>query len=125
MIIRTWVEVGGMSDHLPVFLQIQNPEIKPMAPFKFNPAWLMEEDYRKLIGNLLRPLEENANFSYMKRIVENLHKVKRVTKPWARVFSANQEKQLKVVEISLKETYEWNNTGVFLDIELKGQRKRN
>ena len=33
LIIRTWVEVGGLSDHLPVLLQIQNPQIKPAPPF--------------------------------------------------------------------------------------------
>ena len=100
LIIKSWVEVGGLSDHLPDLLQIQNPETKPAASFKFNPSWMKEEDYRKLIGNSWRPLEENPNVSYIKQLVENLQEVKRVKKPWARVYSANQEKQLKKVEIS-------------------------
>ena len=49
LIVKTWVEVEGLSNHLLFLLQIQIPETKPAAPFKFNPAWLMEEDYRKLI----------------------------------------------------------------------------
>ena len=84
----------------------------------------MEEDYHKLIGNTWRPLEENPNVSYMKQLAENLQEVKRVSKPWAMVYSTNQEKQLKEVEISLKDIYERNNTGVFLDIELKDVKEK-
>ena len=84
----------------------------------------MEEDYRKLIGNSWRPLEESPNVSYMKQLEGNLQEVKRVTKPSARVYLVNQEKQLKEVEISLKDIYERNNTGVFLDIELKDVKEK-
>ena len=38
LIIRTWVEVGGLSDLLPVLLQFQNLETKSTTPFKFNPS---------------------------------------------------------------------------------------
>ena len=69
LIIKYWVEVGGLSDHLSVLLQIQNPETKLAALFKFNPNWMKEEDYRKMIGNTWRPLEENPNVAYMKQLV--------------------------------------------------------
>ena len=92
LIIKSWVEVGGMLDHLLVLLQIQNPETKPAAPFKFNHAWMKEEDYHKLIGNTWKPLEGNPNVSYMKQLAESLQEVKRVSKPWSRVYSVNQEK---------------------------------
>ena len=68
LIIRTWVEVGGLSDHLPFLLQIQNPEAKPVAPFKFNPEWLLEEYYQRLIGESWKPLEANPNTSFMKKM---------------------------------------------------------
>jgi hypothetical protein len=38
--IRTWVEVGGESNHLLIFLQITREECKPPSPFKFNSGWL-------------------------------------------------------------------------------------
>ena len=95
-----------MLDHLPVLLQIQNPEMKPTAPFKFNPAWLLEEDNQKLIGDTWSKLEVNPNITFMKQLSENLIKVKKVSKPWARVYTTNQHKQLKEVENSLKEIYE-------------------
>ena len=60
----------------------------------------------------------------MKQFVENIQEFKRVSKPWARVYSTNQEKQLNEVEISLKEIYEWNSTGVLPDIKLKEVKEK-
>ena len=47
-----------------------------------------------------------------------------MTKPWARVYSANQHKQLKEVENSLKETYDKKNCGIFIEEELKEVREK-
>ena len=79
-----------MLDHLPVLLQIQNSEMKPTAPFKFNPAWLLEEGYQKLIGDTWSKLEVNPNITFMKQLSDNLLKVRKVSKPWARAYMANQ-----------------------------------
>ena len=49
MIVKTWVEVGGLFDRLPILLRLQGPKRKPTALFKFNPSWIQEEDYRKLV----------------------------------------------------------------------------
>ena len=124
LIFRTWVEVGGLLDHLPVLLQIQNIETKLTAPFKFNPAWLLEEYYRKLIGDTQRPLEANPNITFMKQLSENLQKFKKVKKPWDRFYTTNKKKQLKEVENSLKEIYEKNNSGIFTKEELKEVREK-
>ena len=84
----------------------------------------MEEDYRKLIGNSRSSLEENPKVTYMKKLSKNLQKFKKVTKPWARVYLANRQKQLKEVESSLKDIYEQNNTGVFTKIELEEVKEK-
>ena len=42
---RQWVGLGGNSDHHPVFLQINNGEVKPHSPFKFNAHWLKDEEF--------------------------------------------------------------------------------
>ena len=68
LIVKTWVEVGSLSHHLPVLLRIQSPESKSVAPFKFNPAWLMEEDYRKLVGETWNLLVVNPNVTFMKQL---------------------------------------------------------
>ena len=124
LIFRTWVEVGGLSGHLLVLLQIQNIETKPTTSFKFNPSWLLEEYYHKMTGDTQRPLEANPNITFMKQLSENLQKVKKVTKPWDRVYTANKQKQLNEVENSLKEIYEKTNSGIFTEEELKEVREK-
>ena len=95
-----------------------------MTPFKFNPAWLLEEDYQKMIGHSWNHFGANPNVSYMKKLAENLNKVKKVSKPWAKVYYANQQKQLKEVESSLKRIYEQNNSDIFSEEELKEVKEK-
>ena len=71
-----------------------------------------------------KPLETNPNISYMKQMSNNLQRVKKVTKPWAKEYSANQQKELKNVEIALKMIYKLNNSGVFTEDELKEVREK-
>ena len=84
----------------------------------------MEEDYRNLIGEKWIPLVVNSNVTFMKQLSKNLLKIKKVTKPWARVYLANRQKQLKEVESSLKDIYEQNNMGVFTKIELEEVKEK-
>ena len=95
-----------------------------MALFKFNYAWLLEEDYRKMIGDTWSKLEVNPNITFMKQLSKNFLKFKKVSKPWARVYTANQQKQLKEVENSLKYIYEQNDSGIFTEEELKEVREK-
>ena len=55
----------------------------------------------------------------MKQLAENLNKIKKVSKPWAKAYNENQQKQLKEVESSLKRIYEQNNSSIFSEEELK------
>lgn len=42
---------------------------QPPAPFKFNPVWLKEEGYKKLIMDSWMPLQPDQSVSFMKQIV--------------------------------------------------------
>ena len=53
-----------------------------------------------------------------------MQRVKKVSKPWAKVYSANQQKELKEVESTLKRIYEQNNTNVFKEEKLKEVREK-
>ena len=77
-----------------------------------------------MTGDTQRPLEANPNITFMKQLSKNLQKAKKVSKPWARVYTANQQKQLKEVENSLKGIYEQNNFGIFTEEELKEVREK-
>ena len=49
--IRSSIETRGISDYIPITLTVRLPEEKPSTPFKFNPLWLEEEEYRAQIQN--------------------------------------------------------------------------
>ena len=64
--LKPAVEIGGNYDHRPISLLIIPLEKKPPAPFKFNPLWLEDEQYRIQIQNAWLPVRENPNHSEMK-----------------------------------------------------------
>jgi len=48
---RQWVGNGGISDHHPIYLEINGQNKKPKAPFKFNHGWLQDPAYIKLVSD--------------------------------------------------------------------------
>ena len=82
LILQATVEMGGNSDHPPIVLTIISSEEKPFTPFKLKPRWLVEKEYRNLILVAWEPLEEVQNHSLMQQFVDNLDKVKRISKEW-------------------------------------------
>ena len=77
-----------------------------------------------MIGDSWDHLEANPNVSYIKKLSKNLNKIKKVSKPWAKAYNENQQKQLKQVESSLKRIYEQNNSGIFTEEELKEVKEK-
>ena len=77
-----------------------------------------------MIGYYWDHQEENPNVSQMKQPAENIKKIKNVSKPWAKAYNENQQKQLKEVESSLKRIYEQNNLGIFTEEELKEVKEK-
>ena len=98
LIVETQVEVGGLFDHLPILLGLQEQEQKPASPFKFNPSWLQEEEYQKLVAETWVPLADNPNVSFMKQFAGNELRTKKETKKWEKIFNDKRKIQLKEVE---------------------------
>jgi len=67
-----WVGEGGISDHMPILLELAKPPKKPEAPFKFNPAWLQEESFNSLFKFTWRPTRasdpEDKAFLFMENL---------------------------------------------------------
>jgi hypothetical protein len=47
--MRSWVEVGGDSDHLPIILQLKKENNKPPSSFKFNSKWIEDKGFINLV----------------------------------------------------------------------------
>lgn len=51
-VVRQWVASVGVSYHCPIFLEMRGRRRKHPSPFKFNPTWLKEERFQKLVHGL-------------------------------------------------------------------------
>ena len=49
LILKYVIETRGNSDHRPISLIITPPKKKPPTPFKFNPLWMEEDEYKDQI----------------------------------------------------------------------------
>jgi hypothetical protein len=83
---------------------------KPVAPFKFNYVWLMEEDYRKLIEEMWEPLSSHSSSSFMHKFEENISRVKVIMKNWYFSFKEKSQALLKEIElIRIKKLFDDNS----------------
>ena len=55
--------------------------------------------------------------------MENLEKVKKISKKWDEKYRRKQQETLKRVEVQIKEVYENNREGVFSSIDLEELKK--
>jgi hypothetical protein len=46
---KSWVEIGGGSDHNPIYLKFVKDKEKPSTLFKFNWIWLEDEGFVELV----------------------------------------------------------------------------
>jgi hypothetical protein len=72
---QTMGGIGGESDHHPIFLEVAGDSRKPSSPFKFNSAWLKEEEFLNLVKELWNPIiqEERAMVQFSQNL-KNLKK---------------------------------------------------
>lgn len=75
-IFQQWIGSRGDSEHHPIFLELKGGSKKPGNPFKFNPCWLNEDNYIKLIKEKWVPLDQLSLQSVAHQFMENLKKVK-------------------------------------------------
>ena len=66
----------GEYDHCPIFFEIQGRRRKPPNPFKFNPEWLKEHSFCKLVQDIWIPIPSGTGDFAGVLFMENLSKVK-------------------------------------------------
>jgi hypothetical protein len=57
--ITSWVDIGGLSDHLPILLKLESEDWKPPSPIKFNHTWLNNPEFRELVTGLGKYTKRN------------------------------------------------------------------
>lgn len=98
---KQWVGTGGISDHSPIYLEIQGPFKKPKAPFKFNHTWLKDPSYVKMISEYWINHPINGIESFAKGFCRNLSEIKHLSIKWAKDKQARDTSQLINIESEL------------------------
>jgi hypothetical protein len=85
MLLKSRVDLGGISDHCPILLNIESEEHNPPAPFKFIFSWL-KYDFIKLVEYNWTHLKYDESIPYMQQFSQNLKFLKRKIKNWSKSF---------------------------------------
>jgi len=86
---KSRVEIGDLSDHLSIILEISSSKKRPFYPLNFNQDRLKEMDYQKLVEENLIHLNEELATPRMLQFDENISKIKQATYKWAKDFKKN------------------------------------
>eukprot|EP00253_Pinus_taeda_P032275 PITA_32275 len=102
-IIRQWVGSGGISNHFPIYLEIMNSNYKPNSPFKFNSAWLVEEELHKIVMEFEIHCGHDNNFTSTEVIANNLARIKYRTIIWAKEKKKRDEDTILKIDDDILE----------------------
>jgi len=101
--LKTKVLVGGILDHMSISFEVASKGLKP-PPFKLNQRWVKEENYKKLIQSIWKPIEDNVEKSHIEQFVENMDRVKKESIIWAKKHNEHAKAMLSNVALSTQHT---------------------
>jgi exonuclease III len=81
---RTWVAYPYISDHAPIILQLDSYSHRSSYPFKFNPIWLGNPDFERLVSDVWTDQSYKNEPDVQRRISWKLKVLKSKVKCWAR-----------------------------------------
>ena len=81
--LKQWIGFGGISDHVPIFLELRQGSSKPASLFKFNRTCLTNDSFTNLVRENWIPFLQESTLSVASHFIENLKRIKVETKTWA------------------------------------------
>ena len=96
---RTWDTPSDVSDHYPICLEWGSKSCAPCRPFKFNRAWLLEEDFKHLVLSSWKAPLELIDHCHMDLLTHKLRRLKGSVKVWER--AKNLERQQQILDINI------------------------
>ena len=91
---RTWDTPTDGSDNYPICLEWGTNFGSHCRPFKFNRAWLMEEDFAQLVSSSWKAPLTMENFIHMDVLTLKLHKLKGTLKVWEKAKNLERKQQI-------------------------------
>ncbi|KAH9298238.1 hypothetical protein KI387_029920, partial [Taxus chinensis] len=81
--IRNWIAGTQCSYHFPIVLDIEDDGVKQGAPFKFNPAWILDQDFNNLVKENWRPFDPSTSNYVCQQFHDSLRNLKQLASKWA------------------------------------------
>lgn len=113
---RQWVGSGGISDHMPIFLELEARHRAHNAPFKFNATWLRDPTYIKLISDFWHSHPISENMDPAKGLVRNLSEIKGKSREWAKARRKQDDQTISGAEQAI-EALEASSDGTYISPE--------
>ena len=95
---RTWETPTDVSNHYPIFLEWGSRHASLCFPFKFNRAWLVEDDFAPLVLSSWKTPLDLDGYSHMDVFTLKLCRLKCTVKEWERM--KNHEMKLQILDIN-------------------------
>ena len=89
---RTWATPTDVSDHYPICLEWGSKTCSQCWPFKFNRAWLLEEDFAHLVLSSWKTPLDFDDYSHMDVLTLKLRRLKSIVKDWERLKNHERRK---------------------------------
>jgi hypothetical protein len=111
------VEIGGLSNHLPIVLEISKAGKNKHYPLKFNQDWLNEEDYRKFGFGNLDPSGRGRGEVFHATDGREYRKNQESDNLWAKEFRKKQAVEIVALEEKISSLMMANEDGSLSDQE--------
>ena len=77
---RSWATPSDVSDHYLICLEWGLISHAPCRPFKFNRAWLLEEEFKLLVRSSWNATLDSSDLYHMDLFTHKLHRLKGTVK---------------------------------------------
>ena len=91
---RTWATPLDVSNHYPICLEWGPKSYAPCRPFKFNRAWILEEDFAHLVLSSWKAPLNLIDYCHMDVLTFKLRRLKGFVKDWERANNIERKQQL-------------------------------
>lgn len=104
--------IGGISDHRPIYLELDDSIHKIKYSFKFNSSWLQDPAYIKMVTEYWQAHLIRENEDITKGFVQKLKYLKGISEEWAHKKRKREDVILREAEQAIK-NLEGNTDGTF------------
>jgi len=117
--VRSWVINSTISDHNPIYLQLDSFSQKSLPPFKFNSTWINDQDFSLLIKQSWNSMRQWTNSSTIQLLCSKLNNLKRAVICWHRDKKVQLQSELLQIDSKKVVIFDKCLTQIFAQVDLE------